>query len=305
MRNTTDVKTQATMSVDEIVVKLDSAGRRLPIEAIREAQKSPGVIVPKLIEVLQKVVKDAQDGIVTEGQAPFFAIYLLAEFGAKEALPAIQAAVSLPGDVPFDLFGDTVTEDLGRIFAILAPERPEFLESMIDDAQINEYVRTQAAQAFLYFVRDGDMTREQVVRLLDGHLRLAIDNEDYGIVSPLVSVLARLSPAEARETIVDAYQREMVDTFWVRLEDVDDCIKGGDQEMQVYLSNLKNTAVDDTIEELLTWASFREPQKRQAFRGAAKPATGSDGRRVGRNEPCPCGSGKKFKKCCGARQSLS
>jgi uncharacterized protein YecA (UPF0149 family) len=23
--------------------------------------------------------------------------------------------------------------------------------------------------------------------------------------------------------------------------------------------------------------------------------------RVGRNEPCPCGSGKKFKKCCGKR----
>ena len=23
--------------------------------------------------------------------------------------------------------------------------------------------------------------------------------------------------------------------------------------------------------------------------------------RIGRNEPCPCGSGRKFKKCCGAR----
>jgi preprotein translocase subunit SecA len=23
------------------------------------------------------------------------------------------------------------------------------------------------------------------------------------------------------------------------------------------------------------------------------------GKKVGRNEPCPCGSGKKFKKCCG------
>jgi uncharacterized protein YecA (UPF0149 family) len=22
--------------------------------------------------------------------------------------------------------------------------------------------------------------------------------------------------------------------------------------------------------------------------------------KVGRNDPCPCGSGKKFKKCCGA-----
>jgi preprotein translocase subunit SecA len=25
-----------------------------------------------------------------------------------------------------------------------------------------------------------------------------------------------------------------------------------------------------------------------------------EGRKVGRNEPCPCGSGKKYKKCCGA-----
>ncbi|MCA9555941.1 MAG: SEC-C domain-containing protein, partial [Myxococcales bacterium] len=23
--------------------------------------------------------------------------------------------------------------------------------------------------------------------------------------------------------------------------------------------------------------------------------------KVGRNDPCPCGSGKKYKKCCGAR----
>ncbi len=24
---------------------------------------------------------------------------------------------------------------------------------------------------------------------------------------------------------------------------------------------------------------------------------------AGRNDPCPCGSGKKFKKCCGRKQS--
>lgn len=27
--------------------------------------------------------------------------------------------------------------------------------------------------------------------------------------------------------------------------------------------------------------------------------------KVGRNEPCPCGSGKKFKKCCGAAADLN
>jgi SEC-C motif-containing protein len=31
--------------------------------------------------------------------------------------------------------------------------------------------------------------------------------------------------------------------------------------------------------------------------GGAIPATSQ---KIGRNEPCPCGSGKKYKKCCGA-----
>ena len=26
------------------------------------------------------------------------------------------------------------------------------------------------------------------------------------------------------------------------------------------------------------------------------------GKKVGRNDPCPCGSGKKYKKCCGRDQ---
>jgi uncharacterized protein YecA (UPF0149 family) len=30
-----------------------------------------------------------------------------------------------------------------------------------------------------------------------------------------------------------------------------------------------------------------------------KPLTG--GGQPGRNDPCPCGSGKKYKKCCGAK----
>ena len=33
-----------------------------------------------------------------------------------------------------------------------------------------------------------------------------------------------------------------------------------------------------------------------------KPVT-KDGKKVGRNDPCPCGSGKKYKKCCGRNES--
>jgi uncharacterized protein YchJ len=40
------------------------------------------------------------------------------------------------------------------------------------------------------------------------------------------------------------------------------------------------------------------PQLAKLFRAPSAPATGGR-QKVGRNDPCPCGSGKKFKKCCG------
>jgi len=43
------------------------------------------------------------------------------------------------------------------------------------------------------------------------------------------------------------------------------------------------------------------PQARAAASGASlRPAAGASTVRAGRNDPCPCGSGKKYKKCCGA-----
>jgi uncharacterized protein YecA (UPF0149 family) len=36
----------------------------------------------------------------------------------------------------------------------------------------------------------------------------------------------------------------------------------------------------------------KETEKVKPLAGAAQP---------GRNDPCPCGSGKKYKKCCGAK----
>ena len=47
----------------------------------------------------------------------------------------------------------------------------------------------------------------------------------------------------------------------------------------------------------------REQLDRQLDRGEVVKAEIREVRRIGRNDPCPCGSGTKFKKCCGARLS--
>lgn len=48
-------------------------------------------------------------------------------------------------------------------------------------------------------------------------------------------------------------------------------------------------------------------QQQAAQRAAAQqaPFPGPPAGKVGRNDPCPCGSGKKFKRCCGANRSRS
>lgn len=43
---------------------------------------------------------------------------------------------------------------------------------------------------------------------------------------------------------------------------------------------------------------FRAGEWRQAFEEVPAPVV-RQGPKVGRNDPCPCGSGRKFKKCCG------
>ena len=43
---------------------------------------------------------------------------------------------------------------------------------------------------------------------------------------------------------------------------------------------------------------FRAGDWREAFEEVQKPFV-REGPKVGRNDPCPCGSGRKFKKCCG------
>ena len=72
---------------------------------------------------------------------------------------------------------------------------------------------------------------------------------------------------------------------------------------------------EDTIRMLLTVRVRVEvqgeppkemPQREQVLKPSDNPAEkaapapkGSNGKKVGRNDPCPCGSGKKYKKCCG------
>ncbi len=51
--------------------------------------------------------------------------------------------------------------------------------------------------------------------------------------------------------------------------------------------------IPEWVAELYRWRILNETEMRRRRR--PRPAVST---KVGRNEPCPCGSGKKYKKCC-------
>ena len=56
----------------------------------------------------------------------------------------------------------------------------------------------------------------------------------------------------------------------------------------------------DWLYELPEWdAIFTEEEKKALYKEQKESTTIRKGKKVGRNDPCPCGSGKKYKHCCG------
>ena len=56
----------------------------------------------------------------------------------------------------------------------------------------------------------------------------------------------------------------------------------------------------DWLYELPQWdAIFTEEKRKELYMEQKKSGTIVKGKKIGRNDPCPCGSGKKYKQCCG------
>ena len=56
----------------------------------------------------------------------------------------------------------------------------------------------------------------------------------------------------------------------------------------------------DWLYELPQWNNiFTEEKRKELYKEQKKSGTVVKPHKIGRNDPCPCGSGKKYKFCCG------
>jgi Protein of unknown function (DUF1186)/SEC-C motif len=302
------------METAEILNEFERATGRFARAAVEEAVARREEITPELLRILEETVNRAAQ-IDAEGDymAHLYAMFLLAQFRETRAYPLVVRFASLPGDLLDSLCGDFITEDLGQVLASVCGGDLSGIQSLIENEDTDEWVRGAALSSLVTLVAAGQKSREEIVNYFAGLFRGKLVRQWSHAWDTLVSYTSDLYPEELLDDIEQAYEEGVVDPGYIGFDDVKrDLAVGKDRVLARLADNPHRRLVSDTVAEMGWWACFREDRQNRA-KGPAQASANSGPKsgapasqikrampKVGRNERCPCGSGKKYKKCCGA-----
>jgi hypothetical protein len=283
----------------QVIEELSVSGR-LPLEAIRAAQADRETMVPVFLRTLD-------DFLSLEGPADpnalFFIFHLLGEWREKSAYWPLAVFLRLPPDVLDSILGDSITMTSHRVMAAVFDGDPEPLYEIIRDPQADEFVRAKMLQTIAMLVRRGELPRDATAAFLRDCFAQLEPKEDCYVWSGWVDAVAWLGLTELKPLVQQAFQRKSIDPTWLTFENFEEDLQHTVDHPEADPLNADGdvTLFGDTIAELSGWDGFKPKAS------SNEPKWGAPGygephreplRKVGRNDPCPCGSGKKFKKCC-------
>jgi hypothetical protein len=300
------------MTIEEILAKLDTYDySTFQREALQAAILQQEAITPSLLSIIERIANNPRFLDENPDYMGFtYALYLLAQFREKRAYPFIvQYFAQLGTEIEaLDATGDLVTEDLNRILASVCQSDLSLIKQLIEDPKHNEFVRSAALKSLVVLYNRDQLTREELItyfqRLIDNKLE---QEEDPSFWGAMVSCCDKIYPEELYDVLVDCFERELVDIGMINKDDLDHSMRLGKEQILAKLkTNTHSQFIDDVISEMEWWACFHpEPP---STRSKTIPSSGFDYHRptnnaskktkTGRNDPCPCGSGKKYKKCC-------
>jgi hypothetical protein len=295
------------MDAQEILSCLERYEGRFPEATLKEAVANRDDIIPPLLEVLEAVARDPDSFANGDRMTHIYAMYLLAQFRKSQAYPLLVRIFSAPGDLAFDLAGDVVTDDLGRILASVSDGDIGGMTSLVENEHANEYVRAAALDGLLTLVACGRRSREEVMTYFRG-LFHTLGRTPSMVWDSLAAACADLGPVEAAEHLRQAYDEGLINPGFIAWEEITEELA---KSPRATLERAKDryTLIDDVVEEMGSWPCFDEYAEGVEDDEASLSPLQVDLEvpepyrrnqpKVGRNQPCPCGSGKKFKKCCG------
>jgi hypothetical protein len=301
------------VEITEILKVLERNTGTFPKEAIEAAVEAREEITPELLRILEDTIVRAREIVEEESEsayiAYFYALYLLAQFHETRAYPLVVRFGRLPEELLEALAGEFVTEDLARVLASVCGGDTRPIEGLIEDSDVDEYVRSAALRSLLVLVATGDKTRDEVMAyfktLFEGRLKRSFSHA----WNALVSCATQLHPGEVSDHISVAFELGLVEPGFISPRNVEKALQQEKESVVLEFMSFEQGYIESAVDEMAGWACFERPKRAKP---STKPLTSPPVKQLSStprqhrhsiktkpNAPCPCGSGKKHKKCCG------
>jgi hypothetical protein len=274
------------------LVEALSVAQHMPVEALEEALRRPQSVADPVLHALGRAAS-GEELSPRERNLAFWGMHVLASARDTSLFGPLLALLRRPGEAALELLGEVLETTLPKVIASTFDGEADALEAAIADRDADEVLRWSLFAAYSFLVFDGRIARERahafLVRFDDERLARAGSAAWAGWEEAIALLGFRdLAPRRAA-AVADARlltEDDAEDGFAAMLE-----LAGSEPADPTRFDTHGLGYLDDPIGELdEALASDGEDEAPEPVQNPLRD--------VGRNDPCPCGSGKKFKKCC-------
>lgn len=239
-----------------------------------------------------------------DGWSPFHVIHILALIKNRESFELLLDIVRYHED---DL-SDWVTEDAASLLVAFGEDFIESIEEFTNDETLETFVRSAATSALVAMGKKFPHHQDDIKQHLTKLLKTTQDGTFAGIVA---DDLASFHDPSVMPDIHRAFEDGIIDDPFVKEDELEDVINGVFSDMDaadfkrntadplnhfsrenIERLHMINYEEDDEFEDEIDSVIKNDPSKNEI------KEIKREEKKIGRNDPCPCGSGKKYKKCC-------
>lgn len=240
--------------------------------------------VPELIRMTKDDTLNnaAQDSL--EVWAPLHAWRSLGQLQAVEAAePLVRLLEEFPDDDHW------LPTELPEVFSLIGPAAIPEIAEFLADIKVDEMCRTSVPECLERMALTHIEHRDECVGVLERQLA-SFEANGPALNAFLILSLSKLQATEAIDTIRAAFSAGCVDLL------VQGDVEDVEIDMGLRLSRDTPPPKLQLSRDLLVldedhfWDDDLDDLQTNTFTNPF--------RHVGRNDPCPCGSGKKYKRCC-------
>jgi len=289
---------------DELLALLFTQEDRLPRAVVDEIVQRG----ERMVEPLSEIISNQYSWIkgLPEWWAVVHAVYILGAIGGKDViLPLLRG---MRWAVSYDC--DWVTEDLPSIFGKIGIAAIDDLHLIAKDRTSDWFTRSMPIEGLAAITINNPDIEKDIFLFINSILK---DNSEDRVVRQTAgSVLIDFMRVEYKEDLL-AFGREeksLKDKDFDYLhffsdDDVEEWFSEGKNDLRFYTKDWLGFYNEDEIRKRQERWKKEEDQAEAETEDEILEDDVYDpepivrkSAKIGRNDPCPCGSGKKYKKCC-------